>query len=171
MSSPAPALLRASTEALFKRVAFKEPNKAGLICGSDVRHVRRARRWAVQAARCGPGAAQVLVACLSELHTNALRHSASGFDGGRVRIEIERRRLIFVVAVTDDGPRVDAPFTVPHLHTPDADIGPPLIGEYGCGLRLVDRLALYWDWTGVPGGPLTVRAVVSRQGRSRTEDA
>ncbi|WP_327084633.1 hypothetical protein [Nocardiopsis sp. EMB25] len=32
----------------------------------------------------------------------------------------------------------------------------------GYGLRIVDTLALYWDWEGEAGGPLTVRALLDR---------
>ncbi|MCY9786978.1 ATP-binding protein [Nocardiopsis sp. EMB25] len=153
---------------LPRRIPRTNPDVSGLVCGPDPEHVRTARRWATHAIRATPSAAQPLVVSLAELHTNALRHTASGLPYGRVRIEIERRRRLFLLRVTDDGPRPGAKVTVPEVATA---AGPEkrgaLVAEGGYGLALVDALALYWDFTGQRGGPLTVRAAFDRSGRTR----
>ncbi|OLT25793.1 hypothetical protein BJF83_22690 [Nocardiopsis sp. CNR-923] len=155
---------------LPKRIPHTNPDVSGLVCGSDPEHVQTARRWATRAIRATPSALQPLVASLAELHANALRHTASGLPGGRVRIEIERRRRLFLLRVTDDGPRPGAKITVPEVVT---TAGPAereaLMAEGGYGLALVDAMALYWDFTGERGGPLTVRAAFDRSGRTRLQ--
>ncbi|MCY9782558.1 ATP-binding protein [Nocardiopsis sp. EMB25] len=153
---------------LPRRIPHTNPDVSGLVCGPDHEHVRTARRWATRAIRATPSVAQPVVVSLAELHANALRHTASGLAGGRVRIEIERRRCLFLLRVTDDGPRPGAKITVPEVVTAagPAERG-ALVAEGGYGLALVDALALYWDFTGERGGPLTVRAAFDRSGRTR----
>jgi anti-sigma regulatory factor (Ser/Thr protein kinase) len=153
---------------LPRRIRYTDPDKSGLVCGADPQHLQIARRWAVQATRTTPCQAHPLVVSLSELHTNALKHSASGLLGGRVRIEIERRQLLFILRVSDEGPRPGAAVTVPEVVTTGGPVGRvPRLAEGGYGLALVDAMALYWDFTGGGGGPLTVRAAFDRSGRTR----
>lgn len=153
---------------LPRRIHCADPDTSGLVCGADPRHVRVARRWAVQATRTTPCLAHPLVVSLTELHANALKHSASGLLGGRVRIEIERRRLLFMLRVTDEGARPGGQVTVPEVA---AGVGAggrePALAEGGYGLSLVDSMALYWDFTGGEGGPVTVRAAFDRFVRPR----
>lgn len=153
---------------LPRRIRCTDPDKSGLVCGPDPQHLQIARRWAVQATRTTPCLAHPLVVALTELHTNALKHSASGLLGGRVRIEIERRKLLFMLRVTDEGARPGGRITVPEVAT---EVGveerEPALAEGGYGLALVDAMALYWDFIGGEGGPVTVRAAFDRSGRTR----
>lgn len=71
--------------------------------------------------------------CMSELITNAVRHTGSGRDG-QVRVEVSHSEQIVRIEVIDDG---DAT-SVPHLATVDeSDV-------CGRGLRLVTFLATDW---------------------------
>ncbi|WP_017571169.1 ATP-binding protein [Nocardiopsis halotolerans] len=153
---------------LPRRIRHTDPDTSGLVCGADLHHVRAARRWAMQATRTTPGAAHPLLVSLAELHANALKHTASGLLGGRVRIEIQRRPHLFLLRVTDDGPWPGRKVTVPTAST-KFGVGKPesVLVEGGYGLALVDALALYWDFSGKEGGPLTVRAAFDRSGRTR----
>lgn len=150
---------------LPRRIHHTDPDTSGLVCGPDPHHVRAARRWAMQATRTTPGAAHPLLVSLAELHTNALKHTASGLSGGRVRIEIQRRPCLLLLRVTDDGPKPGAQATVPAAF--GAGESEFVLAEGGYGLALVDALALYWDFSGNAGGPLTVRAAFDRSGRTR----
>lgn len=72
---------------------------------------------------------------LSELTTNAIRHSASAEDGGIIRIKItELDDQIVRVEVGDDGPRTRA---TDHWTARDA-------ADFGRGLKVVGELAPYW---------------------------
>ncbi|WP_236567920.1 MULTISPECIES: ATP-binding protein [unclassified Nocardiopsis] len=113
--------------------------------------VASARLWCWNGSRLDYARAHPLMAVASELHTNALRHSASGGLCGRVRMEMEAYRGVFWLAVTDDGALPGRPTTAPEVGA-------------GLGLRLVDRLADAWGWFGGGGGPLTVWAVVDPRG-------
>lgn len=167
---PSPRSPRDETVLLPRRISFDDPNTSGLLCGSDTTHLSQARRWAAQATRTTPSAAHPLVVSLAELHANALRHTASGLPGGQVRIEIERRRLLFVLRVTDDGPRPGAAATVPRAAPPSSPEGAgPTLAESGYGLALVDAMALYWDFSVGRGGGLTVHAAFDRSGRTRSQ--
>ncbi|NYH55529.1 MULTISPECIES: ATP-binding protein [Nocardiopsis] len=130
------------------------PTTAGILLGSDPRHVAVARRWAARSSRARPGLADRISLAASELVTNAQRHSASGGTGGTVRVELLRTRLHLELRVTDNGPRPGHDIDFPRVTDP-AD--PLRIG--GHGLRLVESLSMYWDWLGHAGGPLTVRAM------------
>ncbi|MFD6949466.1 hypothetical protein A6A08_05020 [Nocardiopsis sp. TSRI0078] len=153
---------------LPRRIRHTDPGTSGLVCGCDLHHVKAARRWAMQVTRTTPSVAHPLLVCLAELHTNALRHTASGLPGGRVRIEIQRRPRLFLLHVGDDGPKPGKQATVPTAPTKrNAGKTEPVLAEGGYGLALVDALALYWDFSGNAGGPLTVRAAFDRSGRTR----
>ncbi|WP_460366855.1 ATP-binding protein [Actinocorallia lasiicapitis] len=75
--------------------------------------------------------------CLSELVTNAVRHSRSGQRGGQVRIEIAFCAKSVAVKVVDDG--ADG---VPHV-ADSAD-------ESGRGISIVEAVAESWgvEWVG-----------------------
>ncbi|WP_236574570.1 ATP-binding protein [Nocardiopsis sp. FR26] len=129
--------------------------RAGILLGPDPRHVRAARRWAAQATRSQPSLAEPVSVVVSELVTNALKHTASGLPGGTVRVEIERTRLYLVVSVTDQGPRPGTRPTYPTI--------PRLVPDQpgGNGLRLVEGLCAYWDWEQTGAG-VTVTARFER---------
>jgi anti-sigma regulatory factor (Ser/Thr protein kinase) len=153
---------------LPRRIRHTDPDTSGLVCGPDLHHVRAARRWAMQATRTTPGAAHPLLVSLAELHANALKHTASGLSEGRVRIEIQRRPRLFLLRVTDDGPKPGAQATVPTAPAAfEAGESELVLAEGGYGLALVDAMALYWDFSKNAGGPLTVRAAFDRSGRTR----
>ena len=69
--------------------------------------------------------------CLSELLTNALRHTDSG-RGGLMRVAVAVEERSVRVEVADEG----CSATVPHIRD-DAD-------ESGRGLRIVDAYAMAW---------------------------
>ncbi|MCY9786220.1 ATP-binding protein [Nocardiopsis sp. EMB25] len=140
-----------------RRLSFADPHRCGIVLGHDPGHVRIARVWAHQIARTTPNAAFPLVAVASELVTNAHRHTRSGDPGGAVTVVVERRRHVLILTVTDNGPRPGPTIPVPRIE----EGGDPLRGG-GFGLRIVDALASYWDWSGSAGGPLTVRVLLER---------
>ncbi|WP_436892042.1 ATP-binding protein [Nocardiopsis dassonvillei] len=90
----------------------------------------------------------VLQCLVSELFTNAVRHTRSGRPGGRVAVTLHRLRGRVQVRVTDEGVHGDCSGT-PHVREQDLD------REGGFGLRLV---ALQADRWGVlsEGGRTTV---------------
>ncbi|MEE2049389.1 ATP-binding protein [Nocardiopsis tropica] len=132
---------------LPRRIAPRVPGVRTVSWGPLPEQVASARAWCRNGTRLGHDRAYPLMAVLSELHTNALRHSASGRPCGRVRMEMSESRGVFRVAVTDDGAPAGAPHSVPEVGG-------------GFGLLLVERLAADWGWTGEPGHPLTVWALV-----------
>ncbi len=124
--------------------------------GHTSSQVRAARRWARTVTGLPREDADVLELLLSELVTNALEHSASG-QGGHVTVTLACLDSNAIrLAVMDAGPRRGAPTTVPHVNEADPGL------EYGRGLALVERLSRRWGFLGVPGAPLTVWAVISR---------
>ncbi|WP_017589854.1 ATP-binding protein [Nocardiopsis ganjiahuensis] len=153
---------------LPRRIRCTDPDQGSLECGHQLWHLKVARSWATHVARTTPASTDPLLVSLSELHTNALTHTASGLPGGRVRIEIERRRRLFLLRVTDDGPRTGQQASVPEARLVPGQRGADaLLAEGGYGLALVDAMSLYWDFTRDPGGGLTVRAAFDRSGRTR----
>ena len=86
---------------------------------------------------------------------NAHRWTRSGLAGGRCEVRVNRCRFDIAVSVTDQG-------TVP---APSGVCTFPVARPGGGGLRTVDDLALYWDWEGGAGTPITVRALVDRHPR------
>ncbi|KAB2342632.1 ATP-binding protein [Actinomadura rudentiformis] len=100
-------------------------------------------------------AATLLVTCpvlddvllvLDELVVNALLHTRSGLDGGRLTVEISRDAGGIAVSVADEGgPEV-----------PCAGV-PAVLAESGRGLLTVAALSTGWSWTGDERGR-TLRA-------------
>ena len=136
---------------LPRRIRCADPEQGSLECGHRLWHLKAARNWAAHVARTTPACADPLLVSLSELHTNALKHTASGLPGGRVHIEIERRRRLFLLRVTDDGPRPGEEPTFPEARPVSGQGGPSVVlAEGGYGLALVDAMALCWDCTREP---------------------
>jgi len=77
------------------------------------------------------------VVVLSELFTNAVRHTHSGKPGGLVIVQISRWRLGVRIAVTDQG----SP-SWPVIRDPAFSE----LAESGTGLFLVAQLASHLDW-------------------------
>ncbi len=90
----------------------------------------------------------VLQGLVTELFTNAVRHTRSGLPGGRVAVTLHRLRGRVQVRVTDQGPRGGGVRT-PHVREQDLD------REGGFGLRLVAMQADRWG-TLSEGGRTTV---------------
>ncbi|MFD3687682.1 ATP-binding protein [Nocardiopsis sp. NPDC058631] len=119
----------------------------------------RVRSWCLESLRLPEDRAAPSVLVLSELVANAVRHTASGTRFGRVRVQLEvLPGTVVVLAVTDDGPRSGQQITLPHLSPRSPQDG--CLREGGRGLLLVSALAEEWWWTGLPGAPLTVHAMV-----------
>ncbi|XKK38357.1 ATP-binding protein [Nocardiopsis sp. ARC36] len=93
--------------------ACVEPHDIGHPHRPHPSHVKAARQWAAHATRSRPGLTDPLALTVTELTTNALRHTASGLPGGTVRIEIHRTRRHLELHVTDNGPPPE-----PHPHSP-----------------------------------------------------
>jgi anti-sigma regulatory factor (Ser/Thr protein kinase) len=113
-------------------------------------NIGRAREFVT--ASLGPEhpCAMTIELIVSELVTNAIVHSKSGWDGGIVTVAITGYSDRVRVEVTDDGgtarPRLRA-----------VDFG----AESGRGLQLVDALAAAWNWSPDPGGTVTTWAEVT----------
>ncbi|MFC5820795.1 ATP-binding protein [Nonomuraea harbinensis] len=98
--------------------------------------VREARRFVTSylADRAG---ADIAALVISELATNAVRHSRSGAAGGTFGIAVHTRYDLVVLAVLDEG----GP-SVPRLHqAQDHELN-------GRGLHLVERLTTRWGVRG-----------------------
>ncbi|WP_053616825.1 ATP-binding protein [Nocardiopsis sp. NRRL B-16309] len=139
------------------RLNLPSPGKHGIVLGPDPHHVGLARRWADRIARDTDSASFALITAVSELVTNAQRHTRSGDPGGTTTVVVERRPFAYVLTVTDNGPRPGPTIPVPRIEDRHE---PLMVGGYG--LRMLDALAAYWDWSGTAGGPLTVRALLER---------
>ncbi|WP_304452106.1 ATP-binding protein [Nocardiopsis sp. YSL2] len=110
--------------------------------------VRRIREWCQKAIRMDDKRAAPVLLILSELATNAIQHSASGDQYGRVRVTVEVMPGDFVLLrVIDDGPRAGRPVTRPYV---PGRIDELSIGGYG--LALVSALSEKWWWTDHPQG-------------------
>ncbi len=101
-----------------------------LTCPGLPEEVSRIRRWTRDVLRDSPHADDAAL-IVSELGSNALRHSASGTTNGSFHVSLHRSPGVVVLAVTDTG---GSP-TKPHVETPnDEEI-------HGRGLGLVTTLA------------------------------
>jgi anti-sigma regulatory factor (Ser/Thr protein kinase) len=94
----------------------------------------RAFRELARAASATPYQAEAAALCVSELVTNALIHTLSGWPGWTVTVEIEpaRRPGELRISVIDQGPR--------WLDGAVAEPGP----SNGYGLGIVDAVAAEW---------------------------
>ncbi|WP_246406413.1 ATP-binding protein [Nocardiopsis aegyptia] len=120
---------------------------------TQVAHIRT---WCQQAMKLPADQGGPVLLTVSELASNAVRHTASGGRFGRVEVGLELLPgKVVLLSVTDDGPRVGRGVTLPQLPCRvDA------LAEGGRGLRLVDAVAEKWWWSGEPGRPLTVWALI-----------
>jgi serine/threonine-protein kinase RsbW len=122
--------------------------------------VERARAF-VAAQLVGCPARDTLVTCISELCTNAIRHTSSG-DGGVFVVEVIRPRVgVACVSVTDAGgpgePRVrPAPRRFDGLLEYPDDVSD--LAEGGRGLALVSALSSRWGYCRARSGGRTVWA-------------
>lgn len=120
--------------------------------------VTGARRWARSVTGLPPSEAFGLELVVSELASNAIKHSASGHPGGFFTLRLAFLTCTRVrVAVTDGGPQVTDQTTFPDWNgaCPDHD--------HGRGLVLVRKMSRHrCGVLGVAGAPLTVWAVIDR---------
>ncbi|OLT25391.1 hypothetical protein BJF83_22980 [Nocardiopsis sp. CNR-923] len=143
---------------LPRRISCEDPNTWIAEFGPEPEHVRSAARWLLRASEPPPVEPQPLLTALGILHHNALQHTASGLPGGTVRISLTRKPFSYRLAVTDNGPRPGEPLTFPvPPENPDPGIG--------TGLHRLADLALFWEWDGCAGGPLTVWGIFDRPPR------
>jgi len=101
-----------------------------LTCPGLPQEVGRARRWTRDILSETPWADDAAL-IVTELGSNALRHSASGSDSGSFHFTLIRSASAVVIAVTDIG----SSLTTPHVEKPDED------DTHGRGLELVAALA------------------------------
>ncbi|WP_241483196.1 ATP-binding protein [Nocardiopsis halophila] len=121
-------------------------------CGfpGEERYVREARGFVRSTLALCPALEEDLVEAatllVSEVASNAVRHTRSGEPGGRFGVEVVHRPGAVTVAVHDEGPRPDAPGGRPAVggFSPDQ--------ESGRGLAMVEALAGDWHTEPMPEG-------------------
>jgi len=128
------------------------------VFGSSPLAVTQARRWVRSVTGLHPARAFSLELVVSELASNAIKHSASGRPGGFFTLRIAFLTSTRVrVAVTDGGPQVTDQATFPGWN------GACPGDDHGRGLVLVKKMSRHrFGVLGVVGGPLTVWAVLDR---------
>ncbi|PSK89922.1 anti-sigma regulatory factor (Ser/Thr protein kinase) [Murinocardiopsis flavida] len=122
-----------------------------------------AREWAVAVSRLTGDRADVLSLLVSELATNAVRHSRSGDEYGAYTVTVAVRTDAVLVVVADTGPRPEKPTApLPCLISPFAE------AEGGYGLSLVVAIADAWTISSSPGR--TQVGFELRKGEGNLED-
>ncbi|WP_225447783.1 ATP-binding protein [Streptacidiphilus sp. P02-A3a] len=87
---------------------MSSPRVWGLSCPGCPEEIGRARRWAreiLSGTPCADDAALIV----SELSTNAVRHTASAEGGGTFHVTLTISPGTLTVAVTDEGTKLHAP--------------------------------------------------------------
>ncbi|ANH92169.1 hypothetical protein A8713_14180 [Streptomyces sp. SAT1] len=102
----------------------------GLSCPGFPEEVSRARRWTRDILRGSPLADDAAL-IVSELSTNAIRHTASGWEPGSFHLAVAVSAQVVAVSVTDDGGAA----TAPKVKHQDHD------AEHGRGLDMVSAIA------------------------------
>ncbi len=97
-----------------------------------------AARWFAAGVLIGSPLREDAVVVLSELFTNAVRHTSSGMPGGLVTVQVSRWRRGVRIAVTDQGAGPG-----PAIREPAAG---GELAETGNGLFMVSCLASQLDW-------------------------
>ena len=125
------------------QVCTLEQDRASIRLAGRVENIGRAREFVVAALGASHPCAGVLQLIVSELVTNSIVHTRSGWDGGTVTVAL---------ALASDGQRVRVEVTddggpeLPRVRP--VDVG----AESGRGLQLVDALAGAWGSDRDPGG-------------------
>lgn len=130
---------------------------ASIFSSSSKLAVAGARRWVRMVTGLPANEASALEVVVSELATNAIKHSESGSPGGFFTVRVaflDASRIR--IAVTDGGPKAFGSTRFPRWQggSPDED--------HGRGLVLVRALSRRAGVLGVKGGPLTAWAVIHR---------
>lgn len=122
------------------------PAKRSIQLGSNPANVEMARHWARCHSDLGLVQGSHLALVVSELVTNALRHTASGLPEGKVLIQLALVPARLVLSVTDDGPLPSCSPSYPQVQ--------PLCPDslHGRGLRLVTESVVSWEWERTAGG-------------------
>ncbi|MFJ4806011.1 ATP-binding protein [Streptomyces murinus] len=102
----------------------------GLSCPGFPEEVGRARRWTRDILHGSPLADDAAL-IVSELSTNAIRHTASGLASGRFHLAVAVSTQVVAVSITDDG----GTGTVPKFEHQSQD------AEGGRGLDMVNAIA------------------------------
>lgn len=101
---------------------------------------------------------------VSELVTNALRHTRSGGPGGEIGVTIECDGETVRLEVVDNGTKAggsDGPMVLPRDST----------REHGLGLVLIDSLAHAWGITDHPNGYRSVWVLLSEDAKGSQSEA
>src|SRR5699024_3382973 len=140
------------------KLRFTAERGHATVFGSSPLAVTQARRWVRSVTGLHPARAFSLELVVSELASNAIKHSASGRPGGFFTLRIAFLTSTRVrVAVTDGGPQVTDQATFPGWN------GACPGDDHGRGLVLVKKMSRHrFGVLGVVGGPLTVWAVLDR---------
>lgn len=144
-------------QAHLRRVRTDNPSTSAIVLGpadpvDPSWYDSRVYSWAYRAARSGQACSDQVARIAVALVRNAHQHTRSGSPRGTVEVTVTRDRFQVQVTVTDNGADQGADGWYPF----------PRARPHGGGLRLVERLSLYWDWAGGAGLPITVRALVDR---------
>lgn len=102
----------------------------GLSCPGSPEEIGRARRWTRDILRGSPLADDAAL-IVSELSTNAIRHTTSGLASGSFHLAVTVSTQVVAVSVTDDG----GTSTAPKVEHQDQD------AEGGRGLGMVSLIA------------------------------
>jgi len=89
-----------------------------------------------------------MIMVVSETVANAVTHTASGLDGGRVTVVLAAGGGVYRLEVADDG----AAGARPHVRAPHVQDGAG--AETGRGMRIVEALSARWGFRA--DGPRTV---------------
>lgn len=132
------------------------PAHAYVLDGTETAPARARRhvRMDLTALRLPEECIERAVLVVSELATNAVRHTGSE----RIRLEIEPFADEVHVAVRDSGPRPQTP-----LHQIAVEQGDPADCEHGRGLDIVRQLSTRWGSSPTPGAGLRVWAAIERR--------
>ncbi|GAA1451164.1 ATP-binding protein [Nocardiopsis tropica] len=137
-----------------RRLKTCSPTHAGIVIGPEPASVAHVRRWAAGATHGTPRRSHDVALAASELTTNALRHSRSGQQGGRVVVELLTREDHYLLRVTDDGPRPGEQDQFPRVRDTAAEV------PGGLGLCLVSAISRGWSWLINTDGTVTVQAEI-----------
>lgn len=142
-----------------RRLVTCSPHHSGIVIGHEPASIGHVRRWAAGATHSTPRYSTDVTLAASELTTNALRHSRSGQQGGRVVVELLTRESYYLLRVTDDGPRPGEEHVYPRMRDTAAEI------PGGLGLRLVEAISRGWSWLLNEDGTVTVQAEIPCRSR------